>query len=132
MFLIRAFVVLLVAFVSITRGAGAGGESRNDRLDDLFSLMYDMGKQVYSLSDSVKKIYGMEEETAEHMLKTEDRVSELVQKEDDMSKKVGKINTQMVFLVLAILRLFLGNNHINNFDNINIHKKRDQNATKIN
>ena len=118
MFLIRASL-LLVLVVSITQGAGAGGESKNDRMDDLFSLMYDMGKQVNSLSDSVKNIYRMEEETAEHMLKTEDRVSEIVKneedltkkvesivlKEDDMSKKVGTIDIQMA-LFLATLRYF--------------------------
>ena len=91
MFLIRASL-LLVLVVSITRCARAALESKNDRMDDLFSLMYDMGKKVNSLTDSVKDIYRMEEETAEHMLKTEDRVSELVQNEEDISKKVGKID----------------------------------------
>ena len=95
MFLIRAFVVLLVVVVSLVLCEGAGGESKNDRMDDLFSLMYDMGKRVNSLSDSVQKIYRMEEETAEHMLKTEDRVAEIAQNEEDMSKKIGSLDTQM-------------------------------------
>ena len=73
MLLIRA-LLLLVVVVSLVWCEGAGGESKNDRMDDLFSLMYDMGKQVNSLTDSVKQIYRMEEETVEHMIKTEDRV----------------------------------------------------------
>ena len=96
MFLIRAsLLVLVVAFVSLV---WCGGESKNDRMDDLFSLMYNIGKRVDSLSESVKDIYRMEEETAEHMLKTEDRVAELVQNDGDMSKKVGRIDTQLVLL----------------------------------
>ena len=63
-------------------------------MDDLISLMYDMGKRVDSLTDSVEKIYHMEEETAEHMSKTEDRVPEIVQNEGDMAKKVGNIETR--------------------------------------
>ena len=88
-------------------------------MDDLFSLMYNIGKRVDSLSDSVKQIYQMEEETAEHMLKTEDRVSELVQNEEDMpkkvesiaqnegdiAKKVGNIDTQMTILRHFFLKL---------------------------
>ena len=72
MFVIRASLLLLVV-VSLVwcEGAGDRGESRNDRMDDLFSLMYNIGKRVDS--------------TAEHMLKTEDRVSEIV-------TKVGKID----------------------------------------
>ena len=39
----------------------------------------------------------MEEETAEHMSKTEDRVQEIVQNEGDMAKKVGNIETKMIY-----------------------------------
>ena len=93
MFLTRAsLLVLVVAFVSLVL---CGGESKNDRMYDLISLMYDLGKHVDSLTDSIQKIYHMEEETAEHMSKIEDTVVEIEQNEGDMAKKVGNIETKM-------------------------------------
>ena len=88
MFLIRASLLLLVAFVHMTRCDEGAGE---DRIGTILSMMADMRTHVGSLTESVKKIYRMEEDTAEHMLKTEDRVSELVQNEGDISKKVEKL-----------------------------------------
>ena len=90
MFVIRASFLLMV-IVSMSWSEGAG----EDRIGILLSMMADMGKRVGSLTDSVKQIYRMEEETAEHMLKTEDRVSEIAQKEGGIEKKVGNIDTQM-------------------------------------
>ena len=94
MFLIRASLLLVVVSMSGSEGAG------EDRIGTILSMMADMRTHVNSLTDSVTKIYRMEEETAEHMLKTEDRVSEItekveriVQNEDDMSKKVGNFYT---------------------------------------
>ena len=55
------------AFVFMVWCEGVRGESKNDRTDDLFSLMCNMGKRVDSLTDSVKKIYWMEVETAENV-----------------------------------------------------------------
>ena len=96
MFLIRVSSLMLVAFVSMSWSEGAG----EDRIGTILSMMADMRTHVNSLTDSVTKIYRMEEETAEHMLKTEDRVSEItekveriVQNEGDMSKKVGNFYT---------------------------------------
>ena len=66
----------MVAFVCIIRCDGGGGDSKNDRMDDLFSLMYDMGKRINSLTDSVK---------------------EIVENEGDIAKKVGNIETQIAF-----------------------------------
>ena len=91
MALIRALLLLVVVAISITWGEGAG----EDRIGTLLSMMADMRNHVNSLTNSVKQIYQMEEETAEHMLKTEDRVEEIVQNEGDMTKKVGNIDTQM-------------------------------------
>ena len=88
MFLMRVSSLLLVAVVSISWAEGAG----EDRIGTLLSMMADMGRRVNSLTESVTKIYRMEEETAEHMLKTEDRVAEIVQKEDDIETQM---NTQI-------------------------------------
>ena len=111
MFLIRAFVVLLVAFVSITRCDGAGGGSKNDRMDDLFSLMYNIGKRVDSLSDSVKDIYRMEEETAEHMLKTEDRVSEIVTQMGQMKTQIGEVDGKVNMVTSWFNWKFIGHGY---------------------
>ena len=87
MALIRALLLVVIAAVSITWGQGAG----EDRIGTLLSMMADMRNHVNSLTDSVKNIYRMEEETAEHMLKTEDRVEEIVKNEGEMTKKVERI-----------------------------------------
>ena len=56
MFVIRvSLLVLVVACVSLCEGAG------EDRIGTILSMMADMGKRVNSLTDSVKKIYRMEE-----------------------------------------------------------------------
>ena len=56
MFVIRvSLLVLVVACVSLCEGTG------EDRIGTLLSMMADMGKRVNSLTDSVKKIYRMEE-----------------------------------------------------------------------
>ena len=95
MLLIRVSLLLMVAVISMTWCSTAGTERKNDRMDDLLSLMHNMGKRVDSLTESVEKIYRMEEETAEHMSKTEDRVEELVQHEGNMVKKMDNMESQM-------------------------------------
>ena len=88
MFLTRfSLLLVLVAFVSMSWSEGAG----EDRIGTILSMMADMRTHVNSLTDSVKKIYRMEEDTAGDMSKTKDRVSEILKNEGDMSKKVSEI-----------------------------------------
>ena len=68
MFLIRASLLLVVASMSWSEGAG------EDRIGTILSMMADMRTHVNSLTESVKKIE---------------------QNEGDVAKKVGKIDTQM-------------------------------------
>ena len=98
MFLIRSSFLLLVAFVFMTRCDEGAGE---DRIGTLLSMMADMGRRVNSLTGSVTKIYRMEEETADHMLKTEDRVAEIVQKEDNIETQM---NTQIGMYLFVFRR----------------------------
>ena len=90
MFLTRfSLLLVLVAFVSMSWSEGAG----EDRIGTILSMMADMRTHVGSLTESVKKIYRMEEDTAKDMSKTKERLSEIVQNEGDMTKKVGNIDT---------------------------------------
>ena len=93
----RVSLLLLVAYVSMTSCEGAG----EDRIGTLLSMMADMGRRVNSLTGSVTKIYRMEEETADHMLKTEDRVAEIVQKEDNIETQM---NTQIGMYLFVFRR----------------------------
>ena len=104
MFLIRASLLWMVVVVSMARCDGVG----EDRIGTLLSMMADMGNHVNSLTESVKNIYRMEEETAEHMVKTEDRVgnidSQIAQMKTQMGqleKKVNDVDTDVVTSVLT-------------------------------
>ena len=98
MFLIRASLMWMV-IVSMTRCDNAG----EDRIGTILSMMVDMRKDVNSLTESVKNIYRMEEESAEHIIKTEDRVgnidSQIAQMKTQMGrleKKVDDVDTDVV------------------------------------
>jgi len=116
MFWIRASF-LLVAVVSMTLCEGVRRESKNDRIDDLLSLMYNMGKRVDSLTDSMKKIYRMEEDSAKNG-------KEMAKKVGSIEKRIDEVDTDVFISQTKPQWRFIGHSNVTFRD-----QKTKQNTT---
>ena len=117
MLLLRASLLLLVvAVIFMTRCEGSG----EDRIGTISSLMADMGKGADSSTDSVKEIYRMEQDTAEHVSKTDDRVAEI---ETQMKTKFVQLEIKVGIVkydVVSFTWKFIGHGYQGSCTNLQI------------